>query len=109
MGIFRARVSTIDKLNEFRAVYNILNDLYLRLGPPLDRAETLVFDHGIQEMSFALSSIIEGGIQFPLHPLIRECLHFWELAPTQLNTNAYKVLTGSLRLNQLCDVVDTLF
>ena len=104
MGIFRNRVSTLEKLNEFRVEYNVPNDVYLRLGPPLDRSETPVFDQGTQEMPFALSSIIEGGIRFPLHPLIRECLHFWELAPTQLNTNAYKVLSGSLRLNQLCDV-----
>ena len=104
MGIFRNRVSTIEKLNEFRVEYNVPNDVYLRLGPPLDRPEIPVFDQGTQEMPFALSSIIEGGIRFPLHPLIRECLNFWGLAPTQLNTNAYKVLTGSVRLNQLCEV-----
>ena len=104
MGIFRNRVSTLDKLNEFRVEYNIPNDVYLRLGPSLDRSETPVFDQNTQEMPFALSSIIEGGIRFPLHPLIRECLSFWGLAPTQLNTNAWKVLTGSVQLNQLCQV-----
>ena len=43
MGIFRNRVSTLEKLNEFRAEYNVPNDVYLRLGPPLDKSETPIF------------------------------------------------------------------
>ena len=56
-------------------------------------------------MPFSLASIVEGGIRFPLQRFLRECLHFWQLAPTQLTPNAFKVITGSLVLNELCDVI----
>ena len=104
MGIFRARVSSIEKINEFRAEYNIPDDVYLRLGPPLDKDATPIYDPDTREMPFSLVSIVEGGIRFPLHPLLRECLSFWDLAPTQLTANAFKVITGSLVLNGLCGV-----
>ena len=105
MGIFRVEVDSIEKMNAFREKYHIPDDVYVRLGNPLLPGAAPVYDPHTQEMPFALASIVEGGIRFPLPRFLRECLHFWQLAPTQLTSNAFKVITGSLVLNELCDVV----
>ena len=45
MGIFRYKVATPNKINEFRVEYSILDDVYICLGPPLDRAIPHIYDH----------------------------------------------------------------
>ena len=105
MGIFRVDVDSSDKINAFREKYHIPDDVYIRLGPPLPPGATPIYDPQTQEMPFSLASIVEGGVRFPLQRLLRECLNFWQLAPTQLTQNALKVITGSLVLNELCDVI----
>ena len=105
MGIFRADVDSLEGINAFREKYHIPEDVYIRLGPPLLPGATPIFDPHTQEMPFSLASIVEGGIRFPLQRFLRECLHFWQLAPTQLTPNTFKVITGSLVLNELCEVV----
>ena len=104
MGIFRIDVDSNDKINAFREKHHIPDDVYIRLGPPLPPEATPIYDPQTQEMPFSLSSIVEGGVRFPLHPLLRQCLNFWQLAPTQLTQNAFKVIMGSLVLNELCNV-----
>ena len=38
--------------------------------------------------------IMKHGARLPLHPLVRGVLVNWGLAPSQLNPNAYKIMTG---------------
>ena len=42
--------------------------------------------------------IIKYGVQLPLHPLVRRVLAHFNLSPSQLNPNAYKVLAGDAHL-----------
>ena len=76
MGIFTKEVDTTDKINVFKAKYLIPNDVFIRLGPPLDKDATPIYNPDTEEMLFSVTSIVEGGIGFPLHPLLRECLYF---------------------------------
>ena len=87
MGMFWNQVGTLVKINAFRVKHSIPDDIYIHLGPLLDRAATPICDPDTFEMPFSLSSIVKGSVQFLLHPLLRECFHFWELdLPNLLRT-----------------------
>ena len=45
-----------------------------------------------------------GGVRFPLHPLVRDCLWEWRLCPYQLLPNGYKIIMGVVRLNELLGI-----
>ena len=51
-------------------------------------------------MPFPLIAVVEGGVRFPLHPLLRACLSSWNLTPCQLMPNAFKVIMGTVALNK---------
>ena len=55
-------------------------------------------------MPFWLVSVVEGGVRFPLHPLVRDCLREWKLCPCQLLPNGYKIIMGVVRLNQILGI-----
>ena len=44
-------------------------------------------------------SIIEGGLRFPVNPLMTEFLRRTGLAPTQVSTNTYRIINGVHELN----------
>ncbi|RWW39272.1 hypothetical protein BHE74_00055419 [Ensete ventricosum] len=33
---------------------------------------------------------LEAGLQFPLHPLIEECLRWWRISPSQVTPNSWR-------------------
>ena len=43
-------------------------------------------------------AIMKHGARLPLHPLVREILNHFELAPSQLSPNAYKLIAGTFIL-----------
>ena len=46
-------------------------------------------------------AILEGGVRFPVDPLIISTLRFYGLCPDQLSPNFYQVVSCVSRLNQL--------
>ena len=49
---------------------------------------------------FPLMSILEGGVRFPLDPLLLNTLRYYGLSPDQLPPNFYRVVSCVSRLNQ---------
>ena len=50
---------------------------------------------------FPLMAILEGGVRFPVSPLLLNTLRFYGLSPKQLPLNFYRVVSCVDRLNQL--------
>ena len=46
-------------------------------------------------------AILEGGVRFPVDPLILSTLMFYGLCPDQLPPNFYRVISCVNRLNQI--------
>ena len=49
---------------------------------------------------FPLMSVLEGGIRFPIDPLLLNTLRYYGLSPDQLPPNFYRVVSCVGRLNQ---------
>ena len=56
---------------------------------------------GVNTIFFPLMAILEGGIWFPVDPLIIGTFRFYDLCPDQLPPNFYQVVSCVSRLNQL--------
>ena len=50
---------------------------------------------------FPLMAILEGGVRFPMDPLILSTLRFYDLCLDQLPLNCYQVVSCVSRLNQV--------
>ena len=96
MGVYRHLLETPEGVDAFRAKYGIPDDVRFRLGA---LNEPLPFCPG--EVAFPLVSIVEGGVRFPVHPVLRACLSLWHLCPCQLMPNGFKVVMGVVELNRL--------
>ena len=89
--------NTETTLATFRAVFAIPNDVELAYchedNIALERRPHVVF--------FPLMVILEGGIRFPMDPLLLKTLRFYVLCPDQLPLNFYRVVSYVSRLNHL--------
>jgi len=86
-------------LTTFRATYNVLEDVdiaYCHEGD-IDIQRHL----GVNTVFFPLMAILEGGIRFPVDPLVIGTLRFYGLCPDQFPPNFYRVVSCVSRLNQL--------
>ncbi|XXG54105.1 hypothetical protein AAC387_Pa03g2071 [Persea americana] len=99
MGIYRHWLGDPLSIGLFREAYKIPANVEVRPDGP---------DDGISYrddwMPFWPVSVVEGGIWFPLHPLLRDCLREWELSPCQLLPNGYKIIMGVVRLNEILEI-----
>ena len=50
---------------------------------------------------FPLMAILEGGVRFPVRPLLLNTLKFYGLSPEQLPPNFYRVVSSVSRLNKI--------
>ena len=55
-------------------------------------------------MPFWLVTVVEAGVWFPLHPLLRDCLREWNLCPCQLLPNGFKTIMGVVQLNRILGI-----
>ena len=83
----------------FRNMYKIPANVEVRPDGPDDG---LAYDDGW--MPFWLVTVVEAGIRFPLHPLLRDCLWEWNLCPRQLLSNRYKIIMGVVLLNGILGI-----
>ena len=95
MGKYRFRVSTPGAMAEFREEYHIPDDVVLELGK---KGTTPWGD--LERCPFTVVSIIEGGLRFPVQPLICEFLRQTRLCPTQVSNNTFKIINGVAELNR---------
>ena len=92
-------LSSEASLASFSAAYNVPEDVDIAYCHEGD------FDiqrrRGVNTVFFPLMVILEGGVKFPIDPLIISTLRFYGLCPDQLPPNFYRVVSCVNRLNQL--------
>ena len=86
-------------LANFRAVYDVLGDVDIAYCHESDIALQRRSNPNI--VFFPLIAILEGGVRFPVDPLILSTLMFYGLCPDQLPPNFYHVISCVNRLNQI--------
>ena len=94
-------LSSEASLASFKVAYNVPRDVdiaYCHMGDIDLHRRT-----GLNTVFFPLMSILEGGVRFPIDPLIIGTLRFYGLCPDQLPPppNFYHVVSCVSRLNQL--------
>ncbi|XXG88787.1 hypothetical protein AAC387_Pa12g0955 [Persea americana] len=99
MGVYRHLLGDPGSIDHFRDLYKVPANVEVR---PDDPDDGLTYRDGW--MPFWLVSVVEGGINFPLHPPVRDCLWEWRLCPCQLLPNGYKIIMGVVRLNQILKI-----
>jgi hypothetical protein len=99
MGIFRKHFASPASIAEFRRHYNIPDDVAIEINRPETHPEIRDED----SIHIPLMAVTEGGVRFPLHPLLRRVLSWYRLNPMQISINTYRIIMGIVRLNELCN------
>ena len=98
MGYFHL-LSSEASLASFKAAYNVPENVdiaYCHEGD-IDLHRRI----GLKTVFFPLMAILEGGVRFPVDPLIIGTLRFYGLCPDQLPPNFYLVVSCVSRLNHI--------
>ena len=77
---FSHLLNTETSLANFRVVYNILGDVEVAYCHEVD----IALQQCPHVVFFPLMAILEGGVRFPMGPLILNTLRFYSLCPEQL-------------------------
>ncbi|GMP65480.1 hypothetical protein CsSME_00026246 [Camellia sinensis var. sinensis] len=93
MGMWKHRVNTPSKLENFIQEFEIPADVHLRLAGDDDSIMPTV-----DSMPFPVAAFIECGLQLPLNIMFREVLHYYKLNHMQLAINSYRVIFGIIAL-----------
>ena len=99
MGVYKHLLGDPASVAAFRHLYSIPANVEVKLDGPNDG---LVMDDSW--MPFWLVTVVEAGVRFPFHPLIRDCLREWNLCPCQLLPNGYKIIMGAVQLNKILGI-----
>ena len=82
-------------LATFRSKFNIPNDVDVAYCHESD----IELHRGQGTVFFPLMSILEGGVRFPVDPLLINTLTYYGLCPDQLPPNFYRVVSCVSKLN----------
>ena len=93
---FAHLLNTEVSLATFRQNYDIPNDVEVAYC----HESEIVLHRGASTAFFLLMSILEGGVRFPIDPLLHNTLRYYGLSPDQLPPNFYLVVSCVSRLNQ---------
>uniref|UniRef100_A0A2N9FW26 Uncharacterized protein n=1 Tax=Fagus sylvatica TaxID=28930 RepID=A0A2N9FW26_FAGSY len=88
-------VNTPEAMAVFRHVYEIPNDVRLRYVHWSDALNPLTGD-----LFIPVVAIVEGGIRFPMGPLLADFLSYFRLSPSQINPNVLRMVMGTVELNR---------
>ena len=94
---FSHLLSSKSALATFRAAYNVPEDVDIAYCHEGDI--DIQRRRGVNTIFFPLMDILEGGVRFPVDPLVISTLRFYDLCPNQLPLNFYRVVSYVSRLN----------
>ena len=87
-------------LATFRCKFNIPDDVEVAYC----HESEIGLHRGQGTTFFPLMSILEGGVRFPVDPLLVDTLRYYRLCPDQLPPNFYRVVSCVSRLNHTFDL-----
>ena len=90
-------LNTEASLATFRQNYSVPNDVEVAYC----HESEIVLHKRAGTAFFPLMSILEGGVRFPIDPLLLNTLRYYGLSPDQLPLNFYRVVSCVSRLNQM--------
>ena len=82
-------------LATFRSTFSIPDDVDVAYCHESD----IALHRGFGTALFLLMAILEGGVRFPVNPLLTDTLRYYGLCPDQLPPNFYRVVSCVSRLN----------
>jgi hypothetical protein len=88
-------VNTLETMAAFRRHYSILDDVRLEY-----RFWEDVLPKQSGDLLIPMVAIIEGGVRFPLDPLLVEFLNYFNLSSTQVSPNILRIIMGVVELNR---------
>uniref|UniRef100_A0A2N9I7T1 Uncharacterized protein n=1 Tax=Fagus sylvatica TaxID=28930 RepID=A0A2N9I7T1_FAGSY len=88
-------LNTPEAMARFRHHYGVPDDVYLEYRYWED---TLPGEPG--DLILPVVIVIEGGVRFPLDPLLTNFLDYFNLSPTQINPNVFRIVMGVVELNR---------
>ncbi|KAI8542915.1 hypothetical protein RHMOL_Rhmol08G0176900 [Rhododendron molle] len=80
-----------------RTKYNVLESVGLELAPLRADRDVGSWDR----MGIPIVAIVEGGVRFPLDPLLHRVLNWYRLTPMQVSTNFFRLVMGIVALNRI--------
>uniref|UniRef100_A0A2N9GH65 Uncharacterized protein n=1 Tax=Fagus sylvatica TaxID=28930 RepID=A0A2N9GH65_FAGSY len=88
-------VNTPEAMARFRRHYGVPNDVYL---------EYRFWENAITgepgDLIIPVVAIIEGGVRFPIDPLLADFLDYFRISPTQISPNIFRIVNGVAELNR---------
>uniref|UniRef100_A0A2N9GR11 Uncharacterized protein n=1 Tax=Fagus sylvatica TaxID=28930 RepID=A0A2N9GR11_FAGSY len=88
-------VNTPQAMAVFRRHYGVPDDVYLEYRFWED---ALTGEPG--DLILPLVAIIEGGVRFPIDPLLADFLDYFRLSPSQISPNIFRIVMGVVELNR---------
>ncbi len=88
-------VNTPEAMAVFRHLYEIPNNVGLRY---VHWSDALPPSAG--ELLIPVVAVVEGGVHFPMDPLLADFLNYFSLSPTQVNPNIFRIMMGTVELNR---------
>jgi hypothetical protein len=95
LGKLGKYVNTPEAMAQFRHHYGFPDDVYLEYKFWED---ALPKEPG--DLILPLVAIIEGGVRFPMDPLLTSFLDYFNLSPLQINPNIFRIVMGVVELNR---------
>uniref|UniRef100_A0A2N9GIP4 Transposase (putative) gypsy type domain-containing protein n=1 Tax=Fagus sylvatica TaxID=28930 RepID=A0A2N9GIP4_FAGSY len=88
-------VNTPEAMERFRRHYGVPDDVYLEYR---FWENAITGEHG--DLIIPVVAIIEGGVRFPIDPLLADFLDHFRISPTQINPNIFRIVNGVAELNR---------
>uniref|UniRef100_A0A2N9ER21 Uncharacterized protein n=1 Tax=Fagus sylvatica TaxID=28930 RepID=A0A2N9ER21_FAGSY len=88
-------VNTPEAMEKFRRHYGVPDDVYLEYRFWED---AITGEPG--DLIIPVVAIIEGGVRFPMDPLLADFLDYFRISPSQISPNIFRIVNGVAELNR---------
>ena len=102
----RSRASKLARLVNSEASMTRFRELY-RVPPSIHLAYCNTSDFPVinrDKILLPIMAVVEGGVRFPLHPLLINFFQIVNTTPSQVSVNLFRIIMGVVALNHLLGV-----